>query len=267
VSRIERAFCEAEGPLFIGFTVAGDPDHDASIRIAETVLDAGADILELGVPFSDPVADGPVIQRADLRALQAGARTAAVFGMVHEIRRVSDRPIVLLTYYNPVYRRGLSRFYGEAAAAGADGVLIVDLPLEEADEARECARRAGIDQILLAAPTTGDARLARIVDSASGFLYLVSRTGVTGAREDLPGDIRGLIGRVKERSSIPVAVGFGISRPGHVRACASAGADGVIVGSAIVSLVEKHLHDPPAMREAIHTYVRQMKDAARAERT
>ena len=266
MSRIGEAFREAEGPLFIGYAVAGDPDPAASIRIAETVLDAGADILELGVPFSDPVADGPVIQRAGLRALQAGTTPAGVFRMVREIRDISDKPIVLLTYYNPVYRRGLPWFYGEAAAAGADGILVVDLPVEEADRARECARSTGLDQILLAAPTTGDARLARIVDSASGFLYLVSRTGVTGAREDLPEDLRGLIGRVKARGSVPVAVGFGISRPAHVRACAAAGADAVIVGSGIVSLVERHLHDPPAMQEAIDAYVRQMKGAARARR-
>jgi tryptophan synthase alpha chain len=264
MSRIARAFREAEGPLFIGYVVAGDPDPPESIRIAGTVLDAGADILEMGVPFSDPVADGPVIQRAGIRALRAGTTPAGVFRMVREIRGISEKPIVLLTYYNPVYRRGLPWFYGEAARAGVDGILVVDLPLEEADRARECARENGMDQILLAAPTTGDARLARIVDAASGFLYLVSRTGVTGAREELPEDLRGLIGRVKARGSVPVAVGFGISRPAHVRACAAAGADAVIVGSGIVGLVERHLADPPAMQEAIRTYIRQMKGAAGA---
>ena len=266
MSRIGEAFREADDPLFIGYAVAGDPDHAESLRIAETVLEAGADILELGVPFSDPVADGPVIQRAGLRALQAGTTPAGVFGMVREIREASDHPIVLLTYYNPVFRRGLSWFYGEAAAAGADGILIVDLPVEEADRARECARSTGMDQILLAAPTTGDLRLARIIAAASGFLYLVSRTGVTGTREDLPEDLRMLVRRVKSRSTLPVAVGFGISQPAHVRACAAAGADAVIVGSGIVSLVEKHLPDPPAMREAIHAYVRRMKDATVAMR-
>jgi tryptophan synthase alpha chain len=266
MSRIGSTFRETEGPLFIGYTVAGDPDPAASIRIAETVLDAGADILELGVPFSDPVADGPVIQRAGLRALQAGTTPAGVFRMVREIRDISEKPIVLLTYYNPVYRRGLPWFYREAAAAGADGILVVDLPLEEADRARRCARSTGLDQILLAAPTTGDKRLARIVDAASGFLYLVSRTGVTGAREDLPEDLRGLIGRVKARGSVPVAVGFGISRPAHVRACAAAGADAVIVGSGIVGLVERHLADPAAMQDAIRAYVRRMKGAAGARK-
>jgi tryptophan synthase alpha chain len=262
MSRIAAAFREAEGPLFIGYTVAGDPDPGASVRIAESVLDAGADILELGVPFSDPVADGPVIQRAGIRALEAGTTPAGVFGMVREIRDLSEKPIVLLTYYNPVYRRGLARFYREAAVAGVDGILAVDLPLEEADRARECARENDLDQILLAAPTTGDARLARIVAAASGFLYLVSRTGVTGTREDLPDDLRALIGRVKGRGSVPVAVGFGISQPAHVRACTAAGADAVIVGSGIVGLVERHLADPPAMHEVIQAYIRRMKGAA-----
>jgi len=264
MSRIGKAFREADSPLFIGYVVAGDPDPAASTRIAETVLEAGADILELGVPFSDPVADGPVIQRAGLRALRAGTTPAGVFRMVREIRGISDRPIVLLTYYNPVFRRGLPWFYGEAAAAGADGILIVDLPVEEADRARECARSTGLDQILLAAPTTGDLRLARIIAAASGFLYLVSRTGVTGAREYLPEDLRMLVRRVKSRSTLPVAVGFGISQPAHVRACAAAGADAVIVGSGIVSLVEKHLQDPPAMQEAIRSYIQQMKGTAAA---
>jgi tryptophan synthase alpha chain len=259
MSRIADTFRGAEGPLFIGYTVAGDPDPSASIRIAETVLDAGADILELGVPFSDPVADGPVIQRGGIRALQAGTTPAGVFGMVREIRKRSEKPIVLLTYYNPVFRMGPDRFYREAAAAGVDGILAVDLPLEEADRARESAREHDLDQILLAAPTTGDPRLARIVDAASGFLYLVSRAGVTGTRDDLPGDLRGLIGRVKARGSIPVAVGFGISHPDHVRACAAAGADAVIVGSGIVGLVERHLADPPAMHEVIRAYIRRMK--------
>ncbi|MDD1646906.1 MAG: tryptophan synthase subunit alpha [Methanomicrobiales archaeon] len=266
MSRIAAAFQEAEGPLFIGYAVAGDPDPGASVRIAASVLDAGADILELGVPFSDPVADGPVIQRAGIRALAAGTTPARVFRMVREIREFSEKPIVLLTYYNPVYRRGLARFYGEAAAAGVDGILAVDLPLEEADRARECAREHDLDQILLAAPTTGDARLARIVEAASGFLYLVSRTGVTGTREDLPDDLRGLIGRVKARGSVPVAVGFGISQPAHVRACAAAGADAVIVGSGIVGLVERHLADPPAMQRAIRAYIRRMKGAAGARK-
>jgi tryptophan synthase alpha chain len=261
MSRIASAFREAEGPIFIGYTVAGDPDPAASVRIAKAVLDGGADILELGVPFSDPVADGPVIQRAGIRALGAGTTPAGVFQMVREIRKFADQPIVLLTYANPVCRRGLPWFYGEASAAGADGILVVDLPLEEADRARECARKNGLDQILLAAPTTGDARLTRIVEAASGFLYLVSRTGVTGAREDLPGDLRDLIGRVKAQGNVPVAVGFGISRPAHVRACAAAGADAVIVGSGIVGLVERHLSDPPVMEEAVRAYIHQMKNA------
>ncbi|MDD1651594.1 MAG: tryptophan synthase subunit alpha [Methanomicrobiales archaeon] len=261
MSRITGAFRGADGPLFIGYTVAGDPDPEESVRIAETVLDAGADILELGVPFSDPVADGPVIQRAGIRALAAGTTPPGVFGMVREIRKHSEKPIVLLTYYNPVYRRGLDRFSREAAAAGVDGILAVDLPLEEADRARECARKHDLDQILLAAPTTGDQRLSRIVNAASGFLYLVSRTGVTGTREDLPPDLRRLIGRVKARGSVPVAVGFGISQPDHVRACTAAGADAVIVGSGIVGLVERHLADPAAMHEVIHAYIRRMKGA------
>jgi tryptophan synthase alpha chain len=193
MSRIERAFKSANKPLVIAFTVAGDPDPARSAAIAKTIVASGADILEFGVPFSDPLADGPVIQRADVRSLRAGTNPGKVFEIVREVRKVSDLPIVLLAYYNSVYRRGLEKFYREAAHAGVDGILIADMPVEESEEAVTAAKMAGIDPIFMISETTADDRLTKILDRAGGFLYLVSRLGVTGARKDLSPGIVSLI--------------------------------------------------------------------------
>ncbi len=242
------------GPAFIAFTVAGDPDPGMSVRIARTLIDAGADILELGVPFSDPPGDGPTIQKADERALNAGTTTDTVFSIVREIRAFSDIPIVLLTYFNPVYRRGPDRFYREAHEAGVDGILIADLPVEEADEVVDLSRRYGIDQIFLVSRDTSPKRLKVIARHAGGFLYLVSVHGVTGARPEIPEELPAFIHRVREQTALPLAVGFGISTPDHVSAVCRAGANGAIVGSAIVEIIERNLSREPEMMAGLHAY-------------
>jgi tryptophan synthase alpha chain len=261
MSRLRRVLQPGSGSAFIAFLVAGDPDYAGSLAYARAVIDAGADVLELGMPFSDPVADGPVIQRADERALAAGTTPDQLFSLIREIRGGSDIPIVILCYYNSVFVRGVNRFYHEAADAGADAILVVDLPLEESDEVVRIAGEAGIDPVFLVAETTSDQRLEQIVSRARGFLYLVSTTGVTGVREGLFPHMADLIGRVRTVSSLPIAVGFGISRPEQVRSLQNSGADAVIVGSAIVQRIQEHPGDVETASREIGRYIREMKRA------
>lgn len=261
MSRISDTFRSAKRPLIIAFTVAGDPDPETSVKIAESLVVSGADILELGVPFSDPVADGPVIQRAGIRALAAGTNPDRVFEMVMNIRRNSDVPIVLLTYYNSVYRRGIRKFYQDAKYAGVDGLLVADMPVEESDDVVAAAQDAGIDQIFMVSETTSLDRLEKIIGRAGGFLYLVSRLGVTGIRKNLPAGIDTLISKVRKQTAMPIAVGFGISSPEHVRFISSAGADAVIVGSVIVGSIEDHIGDFQEMQDEISECVSSMRDA------
>jgi len=255
MSRIAGLFAR-KNPVFIGFTVAGDPGIEASFGVAKTMIDAGVDLLEVAVPYSDPVADGPVIERAHVRALRAGTTPDDVFALVRRIREHAPAlPLVLFTYHNIIHRRGPDRFFSEAAAAGADGVLIVDLPSEESGEVAPYAARYGIDRIVLIAPTTSPERQRTILKDASGFVYLISLEGVTGERDRLPPGIAGLVGAVREKTDLPLAVGFGVSRPEHVRSVVAAGANGVIVGSALVRLIEEHLDDGAAMHEALATAI------------
>jgi tryptophan synthase alpha chain len=223
---------------FIAFVTAGDPSLDRTVEVAAALEEAGVDVLELGVPFSDPLADGPVIQRASDRALRQGTRLASVLDAVRRIRARSELPLLLFSYVNPVLRYGLDRLAADAAAAGVDGVLVTDLPPEEGAEWVAGARRAGIDTVFLAAPTSPEARLKRVADCSRGFVYAVSRTGVTGERDALSGDAAGLVGRLKALTGTPVALGFGVSTPEQVRAAAEV-ADGVVVGSAIVRFLEE----------------------------
>ena len=223
---------------FVGFVTAGDPSLDRTVEIGAALGDAGVDVLELGVPFSDPLADGPVIQRASERALKQGTRLASVLEAARGIRARSDVPLLLFSYVNPLLRYGLERLARDAAAAGFDGVLVTDLPPEEAGEWISCARNADLDTVFLAAPTSPDARLKSVADCSRGFVYAVSRTGVTGERDTLSGDAAELVGRLKALTSTPVVLGFGLSTPEQVQAAAGV-ADGVVVGSAIVSFLEK----------------------------
>jgi tryptophan synthase alpha chain len=259
MNRIDRVFLGRTRPAFIAFTVAGDPDPVTSIRVAKALATAGADIIELGMPFSDPSADGPVIQKADQRALDAGATPDTLFSIIRAVRAQSGVPIMILTYYNPVYIRGIDRFYREAAEAGADGVLIVDLPAEEIGVARTAADRYGLCQIVMATPTTTDRRLDLIGSAGTGFLYVVSVAGVTGARDHLAVGVVDLLKRVRSRTTLPLAVGFGISRPEHMQAIAAAGGDAAIVGSAIAAIIEEHTPNTDRMLEALRVYVTMMR--------
>jgi len=262
MGRIDEIFRKKGTMAFIGFAVAGDPDKETSVRIAKALIDGGTDILELGVPFSDPVADGPTIQRADDRALAACTTPDTIFVIVREVRAYSEVPIVFLTYFNTIYRRGIDRFYREAHEAGVDGILVADMPVEESAEIIEIAQQYGIDPIFLITQTTSDDRMDTIVRQAKGYLYLVSVLGVTGARKEVSPEALALLHRVRKHTELPLALGFGISAPDHVTICKRAGADGVIVGSAIVNIVERHLGDPDAMETVLRQYVTGMKNAA-----
>jgi len=262
-SRIARRFeaLRTAGELgLIAYLTAGDPALDASKRLALAVAEAGADVLELGVPFSDPLADGAVIQRASARALRSGTTLAGVLELVRHLRSNTEVPLVVFSYFNPLLRMGLETFAARAAAAGADGVLVTDLPPEEASEHSKIVRARGLDTVFLAAPTTTPERLARIAESSSGFLYLISRTGVTGAREELPEDLPELVRRCRAATKLPLAVGFGISLPGHV-AILGGLADAAVVGSALVAQIEQ----APTLDAAIagvRDRVRALKHAA-----
>ena len=261
MGRIAETFRTLKGPAFIGFMVAGDPDSETCIRAANALIEAGTDILELGIPFSDPVADGPVIQKADERSLAAGTTTEKVFAIVRELRKTSTVPIIFLTYYNTVYHRGVDRFYREAHAAGVDGILIADMPVEESDEVFEAAIRYDIDPIFLITQTTSDDRIRQIVARSRGYLYLVAVLGVTGVRDAVSSGAIELLQRVRNHTSLPLALGFGISTPAHAKICATAGADGIIVGSAIVRIVEDNLGKPDQMETELREYVSRMKKA------
>ena len=239
--RIARRFRDLAGRRELGlvaYITAGDPSLAASEMIVLAAAEAGADVIELGVPFSDPVADGPTIQRASERALRGGTTLAGVLELVRRLRARTDVPLVLFSYFNPLLQMGLEKFANTAAAAGADGVLATDLTPEEAGEYRRAMHARGLDTIFLAAPTSTDARLSTIAGFSSGFLYLISRAGVTGARESLPEDLPSLVRRARRFTSLPIAVGFGISLPSHVTALSGI-ADAAVVGSALMDEIEK----------------------------
>lgn len=223
----------------ITFVTAGDPDLATTGRLIPLLAKAGADVIELGVPFSDPMADGPTIQLSSERALAAGTTLGAILDTVREARRTTHVPIILMGYFNPIFRYGAERFAADAAAAGVDGVLLVDLPPEEGGEFRAQARRHGLDLIYLLSPTSDAGRIDRVAREGSGFIYYVSVTGVTGARGELPADLFAAVRQVRERVRLPVAVGFGIADPEQAGRVAEV-ADGVVVGSAIVRLFERY---------------------------
>lgn len=256
-----RELADASELGLIAYITAGDPSLDASEKIVCAAAESGADIIELGVPFSDPVADGPTIQRASERALKAGTTLAGVLGLVRRVRAHTNVPLVLFGYFNPFLQMGLDKFAAAAAAAGADGVLTTDLTPEEASEYREAMRTHGLDTIFLAAPTSTDARLAKIAESSSGFLYLISRTGVTGTRDALPEDLPALVRRTRKFTKLPIAVGFGISLPTHVTVLGGI-VDAAVVGSALVAEIEK-ASTPDAAALAVAERIRMLKNAAR----
>jgi len=225
-------------PVLVAYLTCGDPDLRTTREVALAAISAGAEMIELGVPFSDPVADGPVIQRASERALRNGVSLEQVLKVAAEIRRESKAGLIVFSYLNPVLRMGLEEFASRAADAGLDGTLVTDLPVEEANEYLHHMRRRNLATAFLAAPTSTDERLKRIADASTGFVYAVSRTGVTGARKELPEDARKLVQRLRKFTKLPVAVGFGISAPEQFAAVGEY-ADAAVVGSAIVELIER----------------------------
>jgi tryptophan synthase alpha chain len=263
-SRISKRFAElrARGELgIVAYIVAGDPSLDASLKYVLALAEAGADVIELGVPFSDPLADGPTIQRGAERALRAGATLAGILELVRRIRESSQVSIVVFSYYNPILQMGLEKFASSAASAGADGVLVTDLTPEESEDYRRILAAHHLDTIFLGAPTSTDERLAKIAACSSGFLYLISRTGVTGAKDALPDDLPALLRRARAVTRLPIAVGFGISLPGHASVLGGL-ADAAVVGSALVSEIEK-APSVDAAAVALGGRIRALKQAAR----
>lgn len=263
-TRISKRFStlRAEGELgIVAYLTAGDPTLDASLEFVLALDDAGADVIELGVPFSDPLADGPTIQRASERALKAGASLAGVLQLVRRIRKTSQVPLVLFSYFNPILQMGLEKFAAAAEEVGADGVLVTDLTPEESGDYRRIVHAHHLDTIFLAAPTSSDERLQKIADCSSGFLYLISRTGVTGAKDSLPDDLPALLRRTRGFTQLPIAVGFGISLPGHVSVLGGL-ADAAVVGSALVSEIEKAANTAAASA-ALRERISALKEAAR----
>jgi tryptophan synthase alpha chain len=263
-----RALRETGELGIVAYITAGDPSLDATLNFVLALAESGADVIELGVPFSDPLADGPTIQRASERALKSGTTLAGVISLVRRVRQSSQVPLVLFSYYNPILQMGLEKFASSASSAGADGVLATDLTPEESDDYRRILAAHQLDTVFLGAPTSTDERLAKIAACSSGFLYLISRTGVTGAKDTLPDDLPALIRRARSVTQLPVAVGFGISLPGHVSVLGGL-ADAAVVGSALVSDIEnatKSGASPSAIHAAsvaLTNRIRGFKEAAR----
>jgi len=262
ISTTIEALAQRGEKALIPFMTAGDPDLATTEELIHVLVEAGADIIELGFPFSDPMADGPTIQAASERALAVGTTLSGVLEMVSRVRVHTNVPIVLMGYYNPVFRFGPERFARQAAAAGVDGLLLVDLPEEESDELRALLQQAGIDQIMLLAPTTPPERQARLAAHGRGFLYYVSMTGVTGVQAVDPASIQREVEALRAVSPVPVAVGFGISTPEDA-AAVGAFADAVVVGSALVKVVAAHAGGT-RLKDEVGAFVRALKAPLRA---
>ena len=256
MSNIRKAF--ENGKAFIPFITCGDPDLETTAEIVREAVRNGADLIELGIPFSDPTAEGPVIQGANIRALAGGVTTDRIFDLVAELRRDVKIPMVFMTYANVVFSYDVERFMKKCADTGMDGIIIPDMPFEEKEEFAECARQYGVDMISLIAPTSEN-RIAMIAREAEGFIYVVSSLGVTGTRSEITTNIGDIVSFIRENTDVPCAVGFGISNPEQARKMAGL-SDGAIVGSAIIKIIEKYGKDAPSY---VGEYIKSMKDAIR----
>ena len=257
MSNIKKAF--ENGKAFIPFITCGDPDLETTAAVVRAAAQNGADLIELGIPFSDPTAEGPVIQEANLRALSAGFTTDTIFSFVRELKKDVSVPLVFMTYANVVFAYGAEAFMDNCKEAGIDGLILPDLPFEEKEEFLPACRKAGVDLISMIAPTSEN-RIAMIAREAEGFLYIVSSLGVTGTRSEITTDLAAITALVRENTQIPCAVGFGISVPEQARKMAEI-SDGAIVGSAIVKLIAKYGKEAP---EHVGAYVKMMKEAVRS---
>lgn len=258
MNKIRKAFEDKKA--FIPFITCGDPDLETTKAVVRSMAQNGADLIELGIPFSDPTAEGPVIQGANIRALAGGVTTDAIFSMVRELRSDVEVPMVFMTYANVVFSYGADRFIATCRDVGIDGLILPDLPYEEKEEFLPYCKEYGVDLVSLIAPTSRN-RIAMIAKEADGFIYIVSSLGVTGVRNEISTDIGSIVKTVRENTDVPCAVGFGISTPEQAKKMAEV-SDGVIVGSAIVKLIEKYKQDAP---EYVGRYVKEMKDSIRAE--
>ncbi len=263
MNRIDETFKrlkKEKKKAFMPYITAGDPDIGTTKRIVSALAKAGADVIELGIPFSDPLADGPTIQRAVQRSLKAGCTVRKVLNMVKDLRRSVSTPIVFMTYYNIVFNYGIEHFIKDAKKCGADGIIVPDLPMEESDQMKRFADKEDFYLVLLAAPTTPVERFRKISRVSRGFIYYVSLTGVTGAREQLSKQLKSDVRKIKKVTAKPVCVGFGISRPAQARDIAGV-SDGVIVGSAIIKVLEKSLPDKSRAVARIGSFAKSIADA------
>lgn len=257
----KEVFSELKRAALVPFFVIGDPDFDTSLAVVKTAIDAGSDVLELGIPFSDPIADGPTIQKADIRARNSGMNVQRALEFIRKVRDYKDIPIGLLMYYNLIYQYGTGKFFNDCYQSGVNSVLVADLSIDDADEITSPAAKAGLDTVFMITPNAGTERMKLIASKTTGFIYTVSLLGVTGSREELSDMVEGLVRKLKDITTVPICVGFGISKSEHAAAVASAGADGVIIGSKIVSLIENNLENKEKMLAEISAFLRDVKRA------
>jgi tryptophan synthase alpha chain len=257
----KELFSQLKRPALIPFFVVGDPDFDTSLQIVKTAIDAGADILELGIPFSDPIADGPTIQKADIRAMKSGMTVAKALEFIKQIKQYKDIPIGLLMYYNLIYQYNIEKFFTDFHKAGVNSILIADLSIDDADEIVPAAKKTGLDTVFMVTPNTNIERIKIIASKTTGFIYAVSVLGVTGSREQLSDQVGSLVTKLKSITNVPVCVGFGISSPEQAAAVATTGADGVIIGSKIIQIIEQNLQNRNKMLAEISTSLKNIKAA------
>lgn len=260
-SQVFSDLAKQKKAALIPFFVVGDPDFDTSLDIVKAAIDAGADILELGIPFSDPIADGPTIQKADIRAMRSGMTVAKAREFIQKVKDYKDIPIGLLMYYNLVYQYPTEKFFVDFHKAGVNSVLVADLSIDDADEIIPPAAAAGLDTVFIVTPNTDAERMKIIASKTTGFIYTVSVLGVTGSRDELSDTVEELVGKLKKLTRVPVCVGFGISKPEHAATIARAGADGVIIGSKIVELIEKNPDNKDKCISEISTFLTDVKNA------
>ena len=261
MGQYQNLFKTLNRSALIPFFVIGDPNEALSLELVKTAIDAGADVLELGIPFSDPVADGPTIQKADIRAMEAGMTPAKAIAFIKKVTAYKPLPIGLLVYYNLIFQYGVEKFFIDFKAAGGTSVLVADLTVDDADEIVPAANAAGLETVFMVTPNTTEARIEKIAAHTTGFIYTVSLMGITGARSGLSDQVKPLISRLKTHTDKPICVGFGISTPEHAADVAAAGADGVIIGSRIVKMIEDNLDNPSAMKTQIADFIQSVANS------
>ncbi len=257
----KELFSELNTAALIPFFVIGDPDFDTSLEIIKTAIDAGADILELGIAFSDPIADGPTIQKADIRAMDNGITVTKALELIKQIKQYKDIPIGLLMYYNLIYQYGTEKFFTDFHKAGVNSVLVADLSIVDSDEIIPAAQAAGMDTVFMVTPNTAEDRIKLIASKTTGFIYTVSLLGVTGSRDQLSDAVETMVAQLKSLTDVPICVGFGVSKPEHAATIASAGADGVIIGSRVIKIIEQNLDDKQNMLKELSDFLTSVKKA------